>query len=440
MTTNQRLVSLLRVFAFALALGALFPWTSLAQWVRQSSGTAVVLRDVAAIDSLTMVAVGDSGIILKTTDGGIVWSRRPSGTTKPIRALAISPFDHRFIVAVGLNQRLRTTDGGDVWSLDSLAENYLAVACSPDSVPTIWMGSDYGNILFSTDGGGTWSSDYAWKMIIGIALLRSAGASLEVRIATIRWSYVAMISDTSIWTSYSYPVNGAIWEVVTGGDLRGDVQYLVGEGGGGPGGLPFILRRGGGFGENWVRATIRTVVPSFPADAASIPGTHVVYVSGRLYSVSGQEGAIFKSTDDGSTWSVQQSGVTEALPAISFVDEYIGVAVGEGGVILTTRNGGETPQGVDRDVLRPVRMELEQNYPNPFNASTKIQLTIVDRLLTIVNVFDVLGRDVATLVNEVKEPGTYTVEFNGSNLASGVYFYRLNAGPYVECRKMVLMK
>jgi hypothetical protein len=60
--------------------------------------------------------------------------------------------------------------------------------------------------------------------------------------------------------------------------------------------------------------------------------------------------------------------------------------------------------------------------------------------LTSVKVYDVLGREVATLVNEVKEPGTYTVKFDASALASGVYFYRLQAGQYVECRKMVVMK
>jgi hypothetical protein len=70
---------------------------------------------------------------------------------------------------------------------------------------------------------------------------------------------------------------------------------------------------------------------------------------------------------------------------------------------------------------------LSQNYPNPFNPTTKIQFTIVHRQLTIVKVFDLLGREVTTLVNEVKSPGTYTVEFDGSNLASGVYFYRLSA-------------
>jgi glycosidase len=90
---------------------------------------------------------------------------------------------------------------------------------------------------------------------------------------------------------------------------------------------------------------------------------------------------------------------------------------------------------------------LSQNYPNPFNPTTKIQFTIVDRQLTIIKVYDVLGRDVATLVNEVKEPGTYTVEFDarlsggqGSSLTSGVFFYRLQAGDFVQTRKFLLLR
>jgi hypothetical protein len=83
---------------------------------------------------------------------------------------------------------------------------------------------------------------------------------------------------------------------------------------------------------------------------------------------------------------------------------------------------------------------LLPNYPNPFNPTTKIQFTIVDRQLTIVNVYDLMGRKVATLVNEVKEPGTYTVQFDGSNLASGVYMYRLTAGIFVQTRKLLLLR
>jgi hypothetical protein len=88
----------------------------------------------------------------------------------------------------------------------------------------------------------------------------------------------------------------------------------------------------------------------------------------------------------------------------------------------------------------PTRFDLSQNYPNPFNPTTNIRFTIVNRQLTIVKVYDVLGREVATLVDEVKEPGTYTVQFSGSGLASGVYFYKLTAGNYLATHTMILMR
>ncbi len=88
----------------------------------------------------------------------------------------------------------------------------------------------------------------------------------------------------------------------------------------------------------------------------------------------------------------------------------------------------------------PHQFVLSQNYPNPFNPSTKIQYTIVNRQFAMVKVFDLLGREVATLVNEVMQPGTYTVTFDGSHLASGVYFYRLEGGDFVSVKKMVIVK
>jgi len=88
----------------------------------------------------------------------------------------------------------------------------------------------------------------------------------------------------------------------------------------------------------------------------------------------------------------------------------------------------------------PEGTTLNQNYPNPFNPTTKIQFTVVNRQLTIVKVYDVLGREVTTLVNEVKEPGTYTVEFDGSNLSSGVYLYRMQVGDVVQTRGLLLLR
>jgi CubicO group peptidase (beta-lactamase class C family) len=88
----------------------------------------------------------------------------------------------------------------------------------------------------------------------------------------------------------------------------------------------------------------------------------------------------------------------------------------------------------------PSQYHLAQNYPNPFNPVTNIQFSIVNRQLTILKVYDVLGREVTTLVNEVKQPGTYTVQWEASKVANGVYFYRLEAGGFVDVKKIVLLK
>jgi hypothetical protein len=92
------------------------------------------------------------------------------------------------------------------------------------------------------------------------------------------------------------------------------------------------------------------------------------------------------------------------------------------------------------DVKGPLSFSLEQNYPNPFNPTTTIRFTISDFGFTILRVYDVLGREVATLVNEDKPVGSYEVEFDATKLPSGIYFYRLQADNFVETKKMVLMK
>jgi hypothetical protein len=83
---------------------------------------------------------------------------------------------------------------------------------------------------------------------------------------------------------------------------------------------------------------------------------------------------------------------------------------------------------------------LLQNFPNPFNQSTKIEYQIPELSFVTLKVYDVLGNEIATLVNKEKPAGSYEVEFKGSDLPSGVYFYQIQAGNFVETRKMVLMK
>jgi beta-glucuronidase len=91
-------------------------------------------------------------------------------------------------------------------------------------------------------------------------------------------------------------------------------------------------------------------------------------------------------------------------------------------------------------VTVPSAFGLDQNYPNPFNPISEIGLRIAEAGHVSLKVYDLLGREVATLVNEEKAPGSYLVRFDANGLASGVYFYRLIAGRYGETRKMLLLR
>jgi hypothetical protein len=88
----------------------------------------------------------------------------------------------------------------------------------------------------------------------------------------------------------------------------------------------------------------------------------------------------------------------------------------------------------------PGKFELYQNYPNPFNPSTIIRFKIEDLRFTTLKVYDILGKEIASLVNEKLKAGTYEVTLDGGNLSSGIYFYKLTAGNYIETKRMILMK
>ncbi len=83
---------------------------------------------------------------------------------------------------------------------------------------------------------------------------------------------------------------------------------------------------------------------------------------------------------------------------------------------------------------------LYQNYPNPFNPTTKIRYQLPKESKVVIKIYDILGAEVITLLNEKKEPGVYEVELNAQSLSSGAYIYRMTAGEFVETKKMVLMK
>jgi subtilisin-like proprotein convertase family protein len=88
----------------------------------------------------------------------------------------------------------------------------------------------------------------------------------------------------------------------------------------------------------------------------------------------------------------------------------------------------------------PLKYELRQNYPNPFNPVTKISFSIPHQTIVTIKIYDILGREVETLVNGIKNAGNYEVEWNAGNYASGVYFYRIETGEFTDVKKMVVLK
>ena len=98
------------------------------------------------------------------------------------------------------------------------------------------------------------------------------------------------------------------------------------------------------------------------------------------------------------------------------------------------------PVSVEYETIQPTQFALEQNYPNPFNPSTKIQYSVPQTSQVQIKVFDVLGNEIETLVNEEKPTGTYELTWNAANLPSGVYFYQIKAGSFIETKKMILIK
>jgi hypothetical protein len=148
-----------------------------------------------------------------------------------------------------------------------------------------------------------------------------------------------------------------------------------------------------------------------------------------------------RSTDGGETWSADMlvNGLPETQDQL-----HASVAVKSNGVIdtvLVTWNDRRTdPTDVGEETRLPAGYSLSQNYPNPFNPSTTFTFYIQHFTFVILKVYNVFGQEVATLVNEVKAPGSYEVTWDAKGFASGVYLYRLQVGEFVATRKLMLLR
>ena len=164
--------------------------------------------------------------------------------------------------------------------------------------------------------------------------------------------------------------------------------------------------------------------------------------SGNSIFVAMRNKGIYRSTDAGSTWALADSFSIANFDITGLTNDgtNLFVATGvEGLWHMTISALGVTSVPNDgRDL--PSKITIAQNYPNPFNPSTEISYTLTKTSKVSLKVFDLLGREIATLVDGKNEPGQHSVSWNAINVPSGVYFYRMVAGDFVQTKKMILMK
>lgn len=170
-----------------------------------------------------------------------------------------------------------------------------------------------------------------------------------------------------------------------------------------------------------------------------------ILIDSKGFVYAATNNGMFKSSNDGNTWIEINSGLTDLniLYATITPDDYIFIGTLWKGVFKSTGPVTEIERGSFAEP--PRSFLLAQNYPNPFNPSTRIEFTLAQPTDVVLKVYNLLGQEMATLVDAKLQAGKHHFEWNGRNnynvsVSTGVYFYRLSAGSFVETKKMVLMK
>ena len=178
---------------------------------------------------------------------------------------------------------------------------------------------------------------------------------------------------------------------------------------------------------------------------ASVSGNDVV-LNWQTASELNNKGFDIERSNDNAAWKVigvkEGMGTTTETHYYNFIDDISGLTQGKNYYRLkqVDYNGNYKYSAVTEIVKLPADYSLSQNYPNPFNPVTSINFAISNREFVTLKVYDVLGNEIATLVNEQKPAGEYDIDFNASSLSSGIYYYQLKAGDYIETKKMILIK
>ena len=424
-TLNNKKMKKLILILFALLL---ISSVSNSQWYQLNSGTTYRLESLFLTGANTVYFVGFDAtntyaINNKTTNGGINWFQFAASN---IGGSCVYFINANTGLISGFNLHI-TTNAGNNWTPAYIAPDTAVVLDFHFPTPNIGygVGMKLGNNF----------------QILQTVLLKSTNGGFN-------------------WIRLAPPISGSNKELVDVFFTDANTGYTIGWG---PSSNIFLKTTNGG--DNWSSITTSGIgdegygVFFTDPNTGYVCGINGIYKTtnaginwfsshndntGDIYFVNANTGfglcwnGIVKTTNAGVNWILQNSTFTELL-SIMFYDVNTGYAAGKNGIVVKTTNGGSVfVSQISSNV--PDKYSLNQNYPNPFNPTTNIRFDLPKSGSVKLVVFDALGREVATLVNEKLAPGTYEVDWNGSGYPSGVYFYKLFTNEYVDVKKMVLIK
>jgi photosystem II stability/assembly factor-like uncharacterized protein len=352
-------------------------------WSSQVSGTTAYLRSVSFTNANTGTAVGYNGTILRTLNGGATWVQQNSGTSSYLKGVSFSDANNGTSVGE-YSVNLRTTNGGTTWvQQSSEGGNFNSVHFTDSNNGTI-VGYN-GKILRTNNGGLTWFAQ------------TSGTGDL----------YKVFFSDSNTGTAVGFSGN------------IGDVSTIIRTSNGA---LPVELTlfngqwSGNNIRLNWKTATeVNNYGFEVERKTNNTSWRKIGFVSGHGNSNSPKE---YNFVDS----DILNDKVLYRLKQIDFDGKY------------------EYSKEILINIEAPKSFSLSQNFPNPFNPSTKIKYSISTTCFVKLKIYDILGRELLTLVNEQQNPGSYENIFNGTKYSSGIYFYELQAGDYLERKKLTFIK
>jgi photosystem II stability/assembly factor-like uncharacterized protein len=398
--------------------------------------------------------------IFKSSDSGINWSRITEGFYKSINDIVVVPPDNSIYITGSSGFFAKSSNNGTNWSEVTVTDsNYLNGTCFIDK-NTGWAAGDH-NIYKTTNAGINWSA-------YGVG---------EEQLAR-----VYFVNENTGWaTSYGpnsvcKTTNGGInWFIQPCGATIAHGIYFFNENTGYVGDFIGHIFKTTDGGNNWT--DYNTLTFNWIADfyffdnntGYAVGELHSIFkttdkglswtqlyerMGGSFYSVTfikegnnpptkgyavGSYQALYRTSDGGNTWYPQIAPTTNRMYGVEFINSYTGFIVGDNGTILYTTNGGSTFINNVSTAL-PNKFKLNQNYPNPFNNSTLIEFEVSHSSKVKIQIYDILGKEIQTLVNSDFLPGTYKISVWMGDYPSGVYFYKLLAGEFAETKRMVLIK